>query len=344
MSAPTIAIVGATGTVGRQLIGCLQLHDVEPDQVRFFSSEKTEGEELDYEEETLPTEPPGPDAFRGVQVAIIATPPAVAKPLALQAQQSGAWTLDLSGAFRVDQNVPLVSPGVNDGILDRPFQGRIVSVAHPATQALLSVLQPLRTRFGLTFADATMLFGTASRGNAGQDQLTKQTAALLNAKEPDVEVFPHRIGFNVLPAVGGFEGLQPGGAASNVSLLCDGERHVLVEAARIWSGDALPALTATTLTVPTFHGMTIVLNAHLNRPVDADGVRATLKEDSSLKLIDDPAQNIFPMPMLATDDAAIHVGRVRANGPRVQLVACLDNVFRVADGAVELALELAERT
>lgn len=333
MSAPTIAIVGATGTVGRQLITCLQLHDVEPDQVRFFSSEKTEGEELDYEEETLPTEPPGPDAFRGVQVAIIATPPAVAKPLALQAQQSGAWTLDLSGAFRVDQNVPLVSPGVNDGVLDRPFQGRIVSVAHPATQALLAVLQPLRAKFGLTFADATMLFGTASRGNAGQDQLTKQTAALLNAKDPDVEVFPYRIGFNVLPAVGAFEGP-----------LCDGERHVLVEAARIWSGDALPALTATTLTVPTFHGMTIVLSAHLNRPVDADGVRATLKEDSSLKVIDDPAQNLFPMPMLATDDAAVHVGRIRAAGPRVQLVACLDNVFRLADGAVELALELAERT
>lgn len=336
MSAPTIAIVGATGTVGRQLIGCLQLHDVEPDQVRFFSSEKTEGEELDYEEETLPTEPPGPDAFRGVQVAIIATPSAIAKPLALQAQQAGAWALDLSGAFRVDQNVPLVSPGVNDGVLDRPFQGRIVSVAHPATQGLLSVLQPLRAKFGLAFADATMLFGTATRGNAGQEQLTRQTAALLNAKEPELEgepVFPHRIGFNVIPAVGGFEGL-----------LCDGERHVLVEAARIWSGDALPALTATTLMVPTFHGMTLVLNAHLNRPVDADGVRATLKEDSSLKVIDDPAQQLFPMPMLATDDAAIHVGRVRANGPRVQLVACLDNVFRLADGAVELALELAERT
>jgi aspartate-semialdehyde dehydrogenase len=334
MTAPTIAIVGATGTVGRQLIGCLQLHDVEPDQVRFFSSEKTEGEELDYEEETLPTEPPGPDAFRGVQVAIIATPPAIARPLALQAQQAGAWTIDLSGAFRVDANVPLVSPGVNDGVLDRPFQGRIVSVAHPATQALLSVLQPLRAKFGLAFADVTMLFGTASRGNAGQEQLTKQTAALLNAKEPEIEVFPHRIGFNVIPAVG----------TVDAAGLSEGERHVLVEAARIWSGDALPALTATSLTVPTFHGTTLIISAHLNRPVDADGVRATLKEDSSLKVIDDPLQNIYPMPQLATDDVAIHVGRVRSQGPRVQLVACVDNVFRLADTAVELALELAERT
>lgn len=332
MADPIIAVVGATGTVGRQVIASLQQHDVEPDQVRFFSSERTEGEELDYQEETLPTEKPEADAFRGVQAVILACPPEVAKKLGTQAQQQGAWVVDLSGAWRIDANVPLVAPGVNDGVLDRPFTGRIVSVAHPATQALLSVLQPLRAKFGLVFADATLLFGTASMGLAGQDQLSKQTAALMNGKEPDIEVFPHRVGFNVLPAVGAFEGP-----------LNAGERHVLVEAARIWSGD-LPALTATALTVPTYHGLTLVLSAHLNRPVDADGVRALLKEDSGLKVLDDVAQNIYPMPMLTTDDATTHVGRVRANGTRVQLVAAVDNVFKAADTAVDLALKLADRT
>jgi aspartate-semialdehyde dehydrogenase len=334
MSDPIIAVVGATGAVGRQIIASLQLHDVEPDQVRFFSSERSEAEELDYEEETLPSEKPGPDSFRGVQVVILATPPDVARRLAQQAQQQGAWVVDLSGAFRVDTAVPLVAPGVNDGVLDRPFTGRIVSVATPATQALLSVLQPLRAKFGLVFADATMLFGASSRGQAGQEQLSKQTAALMNGKDPEVEIFPHRIGFNVIPAVGGFEG----------GPLCDAERHVLVEAARIWSGDALPAITATALTMPTYHGLTLVLSAHLSRPVDADGVRALLKEEPGLKLLDDPSQNIYPMPMLTTDDAATHVGRVRAAGTRVQLVAATDNVFRAADTAVDLALKLANRT
>lgn len=332
MPEPTIAIVGATGTVGRQLIASLQLHDVEPDQVRLFSSERTEGEELDYEEETLPTEKPEGDAFRGVSAVILACPPEVARTLGPQAQQQGAWVVDLSGAWRVDAAVPLVAPGINDGVLDRPFSGRIVSLAHPATQALLAVLQPLRAKFGLVFADATILFGAASFGAQGQDQLTKQTASLLNAKEPELELFPHRLGFNVIPAVGAFEG--PLNAA---------ERHVLVEAARVWSTE-LPALTATALSVPTFHGLTLVLSAHLNRPVDADGVRALLKEDENLKVLDDPAQNVYPMPMLATDDAAVHVGRVRANGSRVQLVAAIDNVFKAADAAVGLALELSRRT
>lgn len=333
MSDPIIAVVGASGTVGRQIIASLQLHDVEPDQVRLFASERSEAEELEYEEETLPTEKPGPDAFRGVQAVILATPSAVARRLAQQAQQQGAWVVDLSGAFRVDAAVPLVAPGVNDGVLDRPFVGRIVGVAHPATQALLSVLQPLRAKFGLVFADVTMLFGTASQGQGGQEQLSKQTAALMNGKDPEIEVYPHRIGFNVIPASGSFEGP-----------LCEAERHVLVEAARIWSGDALPALTATALTVPTYHGLTLVISAHLNRPVDADGVRALFKEEPGLKVLDDPSQNIYPMPMLTTDDAATHVGRIRAVGTRVQLVAATDNVFRAADTAVDLALKLAVRT
>lgn len=333
MADPVIAVVGATGTVGRQIISSLQQHDVEPDQVRLFASDQSESEELDYEEETLPTEKPGADAFRGVQAVLLATPSDVARRLAQQAQQQGAWVVDLSGAFRVDTGVPLVAPGVNDGVLDRPFTGRIVALAHPATQALLSVLQPLRAKFGLVFADATMLFGASSRGAGGQEQLSKQTAALMNGKDPEVELFPHRLGFNVIPAVGNFEGP-----------MCDGERHVLVEAARIWSGDALPALTATALTVPTYHGLTLVLSAHLSRPVDADGVRALLKDEPGLKLLDDPAQNVYPMPMLTTDDAATHVGRVRAAGTRVQLVAAVDNVFRAADSAVELAIKLAART
>ncbi len=332
MSEPTIAVVGATGLIGRQVINSLMQHDVEPHQVRFFSSERTEGEELDYQEETLPTEPPGANAFRGVTAVILATPAPVSRQLAQRAQQDGAWVVDLSGAFRVDSTVPLVAPGVNDGVLDRPFAGRIVSVAHPLTQALLQVLTPLRAKFGLAFADFTWLTGAASGGNAGVDTLSKQTAALMNGKEPDVEAFPHRIGFNVIPASGSFEGP-----------LCELERHLLVEAARIWSGETLPALTGTALTVPTYHGATLILSAHLNRPVDADGVRAALKEDSALKLLDDVAQNIFPMPMLSTDDAAPHVGRIRANGTRVQLVATVDSAWALADSAVEIALELSDR-
>ena len=95
--------------------------------------------------------------------------------------------------------------------------------------------------------------------------------------------------------------------------------------------------------MPTYHGITLILSAHLGRRVDAEGVRATLKADSGLKVLDDPAENVYPMPMLTTDDASIHVGRVRALGERVQLVAATDNAFRVAESAIDIAFELADR-
>lgn len=332
MSDPVIAVIGATGVVGKQVIAALLAHNVEPDNVRFLASERSAGEELDYGEEPLPVEPIGPDAFRGVSAAIIATPAELSRALATRLQQEGVWAIDVTGAFRADSAVPLISPGLNGGLLDRAFTGRIVSVAHPVTQLIVSTLEPLRAEWGLMDADVTILASAALFGTAGVDRLSKQTAELMNAKEPDVETFVHRLAFNLIPAVGPIE-----------NGLAQLERQVLVEAARIWAGDAMPALTTTSVLVPTYHGVLATITAHLKRPVDADAVRAQLKTSSVLKVLDVPADNVFPMPMLSTDDASIHVGRVRAIGQRVQLVAAIDNAVRLAEGAVELALELADR-
>ncbi|MEW5741085.1 MAG: Asd/ArgC dimerization domain-containing protein [Myxococcota bacterium] len=329
-----IAVVGATGLIGRQVLASLWQHDVEPDDVRLFASEQSEGEEEDYAEETLPVERVGADAFRGVKAAILAAPAEVCRTLALEAQKAGAWAVDLSGAFRLDTKVPLIAPGVNEGVLDRPFSGRIVTLAQPATQALTCALEPLRASFGLNSVDATILFGAASKGRVGNERLSIQTAALLNAKEPEVQVFPHRLAFNVIPGVGDFE-----------NGLSAAERALLVEVARVWGqGEGTPELTATALYVPTFHCTTLILTVHLATPADLDTVRATLRGAAGLKVLDDPSTHVYPMPMLATDDAAIHVGRLRASGRRVQLVAAVDNAFRAADTAVDLALELNDRS
>lgn len=331
MTDTSLAIVGATGVLGRQVLAALALREHDASAIRCFASPRSEGLELDYEDESLEVEQLGADGFKGVKAAILALPPDAARSVAQRAQQQGVWAVDCSGAFRVDARVPLVAPGVNDEVLGRPFEGRIVAVAGAATQGLLAALQPLRAKFGLAVADCTALLSAASQGQAGVEQLTRQTAALLNGREPEVEVFPHRLAFNVVPGDPPFE-LE----------LSRAERTVLVEAARVWQGEALPALTATALFVPAFHGLTLVISAHLKHPVDADGVRAALKAGAGLKLLDEPAANVYPMPMLTTDDATVHVGRVRALGERVQLVAALDNAFRVADTAVGVALRLAE--
>lgn len=332
MSEPRISVIGASGVVGRQVVQALFLRDHPAEAVHAYASERGAGEELDYGDDSIVIEKLGADAFKETQVVVLAVPPDVARPLAEQAQLAGVWVVDCSGAFRLDEKVPLVVPGVNDGVLDRPFSGRIVSLAQAATQGFTRALEPLRAQFGLSFADATVLCGAAVHGSAGVAQLSKQTGELMNGKEPELEVFPHRLAFNVIPAVG-----------SIVNGLAAHERAMLVEAARVWGGEKLPALTATSVLVPTYHGLTLMLSAHLGRRVDADGVRACLKADTGLKLLDTPEENIFPMPMLTTDDGAVHVGRVRALGERVQLVACVDNAFRVAESSLDIAFELADR-
>lgn len=332
MSEPIIAVVGASGVVGRQVVQALALKDHPAEAVRVFSSERGAGEELDYGEETLVIEKLSEDALKGATAAVLAVPASAARPIAERAQQLGVWAIDLSGAFRVDDRVPVVVPGVNDGVLDRSFPGRVVSLASSATQAFTRALEPLRAAFGLAFADCTVLCGAATSGSAGVAHLSKQTAELMNGKDPDLEVFPHRLAFNVIPAVGALE--------HGLSSL---ERAVLIETARVWGGEKMPAITTTCLQVPTYHGLTLVLSAHLQRRVDADGVRATLKADSGLKLLDQPDENIYPMPMLTTDDASVHVGRVRVLGERVQLIAAVDNAFRAADSALDIAFELADR-
>ncbi|MBE2250379.1 MAG: aspartate-semialdehyde dehydrogenase [Myxococcus sp.] len=332
MSEPIIAVVGASGVVGRQVVQGLLMRDHPADHVRAFASERGAGEELDFGDDSIVIEKYGDDSLRGANVVIVAAPPEVARPVAERAQALGLWVVDLSGSFRVDDKVPLVVPGVNDGVLDRPFPGRIVSLAHASTQAFTRALEPLRAAFGLLFADATVLCGSAVYGSPGVAQLSKQTAELMNAKDPDLEVFPHRLGFNVIPSVGAIEGG-----------LSQQERALLIETARVWGGEKMPAVTTTSVLVPTYHGFTLVLSAHLARRADADGVRAVLKADSGLKLLYEPAENIYPMPMLATDDATVHVGRVRVLGERVQLVAAIDNAFRTADAALDIAFELADR-
>lgn len=333
MTLPVFGIVGASGVVGKQVVAACQKRGLEPEQIRLFASERNSGEEIDYDDEVLPIEPVGNDAFRGLSGAIIATPLELAKGYAKQLQGLGAWVVDCSGAFRLEQNVPMVVPGVNDGVLDRPFQGRIVSLAHPATQGVLAVLEPLREKWGLAVADVTVLGGAALFGTAGVDRLAKQAADLMNGKDPDVDTFPHRLAFNIIPAIGELE--------QGLSAL---ERHLLIEASRVWSADAMPAMTATSVLVPTYHGLTLLITAHLKAPVDVEQVRAQFKAaGSQLKVLDEPETNVYPMPMLVTDDASVHVGRVRAFQQRVQLVASLDNGVRMGDSAVELVTKLVER-
>ena len=326
-SAPHIAVLGATGVVGRQVLLALAERGHPADAVTPLATERSAGEELEYGEDTVEAEPAADEALRGMKAVVLAVPPAEAARWAQAAQRAGAWTVDLAGAFRGDADVPLHVPHVLEATA-APAKGLVVTLAHPASQAVLLALAPLREA-GLLDADVTALVGAASAGLEGVRALEKQTADLMGGRDPEPGPFPHRLGFNLLPQVGAL-----GGGRSAF------ERALLLEVARALL-PKVQALSATAFQVPIFHGISLALSVRLEKPLTADAARALLKAQPGVKLLDDAEGGVYPMPMLTASDADVHVGRVRAEGPRLQLVACVDAVGRAAATAVDLALRLS---
>lgn len=323
-----LAVVGATGAVGQQLLRALEEKDFPAQGLTLFASEKTQGVDVDYSGESLEVEQLSKEAFVGMSAVVLACPAEVARPLALAAQQAGAWVVDLSGAFRTELQVPLVL-GPDDPLLERPFAGRIVAVATPASQAILAALTPVQTTVGLLGVQVVAMFGAAHSGQRGLTAFEQQTAALLNASDVDVTVFPHRLAFNLVPQVGTFTAAH---TSEEVALKLEVARRL-----------GPTPVSCTMLSAPFFHGTMLVISAQMERGFDADALREQLKNVAGLKVLDEPAEGIYPMPMLVTADPSIHVGRIRVEGKSLQLVAALDNAGRAGDVAASLAIKLASR-
>ncbi len=325
----TIGIVGARGVVGAQLVSALQRRGVQAEQVKLFA---TDVEGVDYDGDELTCETVDPQAFNGLKVVILATPSTVAHELSKVAQQQGIWAIDLSGSHRLNEAVPLVAPGVNNAVVDRPFKGKIVSIASPESIALSQILMTLNGAFGVLAMDCSAVLSASHLGKTGVEKLSSQSASLLNGVESDADPFPHRLAFNVASGFGQFE-----------QGLSESERRILVEMVRIFGSTKPPALTCTALLAPCFHGSVMSLTVMLERPTNLEAVREIFKKEQAYKVIDDVAAHVYPLSLLTHDDSTVHVGRIRVVGQRLQLVCAIDNAFLFADRALDTALEIVER-
>jgi aspartate-semialdehyde dehydrogenase len=329
---PQIAVVGATGVIGQELLAAIASAGHPADAVTALASERSAGRELEFADETIEVEPATEESFRGVGLAYFATPAEVSKTLARAAQAAGAWAVDLSSAFRLEESVPLILPAVNLAQLRAPVRGRIVSCPSAITTALVTALDPLRP-LGLDRVFATAMLGVSSAGSLGLDALQRQTADMLSGREPEVVRFPHRIGFNLIPQVGDFNR----SAEWSSEELSWGE-----EAARIWSGTQSPPILGTAFQAPTFYGHLLNVEVQLASAPGVAGVREAMKSSAHLKLLDAPIERVYPMPMLASGDPTVHVGRIRELrgwGGGFTFVVAVDNARR---GGALNAIEIGE--
>jgi len=335
---PQIAVVGATGVVGQELLAALAADGHPPRAVTAFASERSAGREVEFSGETIPVEQAAEDSFRGVKLAYFVTPADVSRALAPAAQKEGAWAVDLSPAFRLEPAVPLILPAVNLAVAREPFHGRIVSCPSAVTTALVTTLEPLRARFGVERTFATALLGVSSAGAAGLDELQQQTIELLSGREPEIGRLPHRIGFNLIPHVGDFS-RSPDWSSEELGWND--------ECARIWSARSRVEIRGTAIQAPLFYGHLLSLEVQLASAASTSDVRATLKESSHLKLLDNAIERIYPMPMLVSGDPAVHVGRIRelpGSRSSFALVVVVDNARRgAALNAIEVGKVLLRR-
>lgn len=331
----SLAIVGATGMAGRAALELLPEADLDPSELRLLASERSKDERLEYDGEELPVATLGTGSFQGVDLALFFLPPELAREWAPRAWAAGCAVVDASRAFRSDPQVPLVAPVLNPEAAAGFRDKGIAAVATGAPAALAPVLQALSRAAGLEQLSATMLAPAAGVGTPGLVQLETEARDLMNGREPEPgEAVPHRLAYNLVPQVGTF---LPDGRT-------DEEAALETDLRRLLGAPGLRA-TATAVRVPVFHGLTVVARAVTTRAIGAETVREALRGAAGVKLVDRPGERVYPMPMLAMNDDAVLVGRIRADeGARaVDLVVTADDLRHAVGGAIRVAELIAER-
>jgi aspartate-semialdehyde dehydrogenase len=332
-----LAVVGATGNVGQTVLEVLDELDVPVRSLRPFASPRSAGTTVAFRGDDLRVEALRERAFDGCDLAIFCAGPAVAREWAPRAWAEGCAVVDDSPAFRMDPDVPLVVPEVNaDGAAGFRAKG-IVSSPGSNAIALAVTLAPLRDAAGLRRVVVATYQSASGAGQSGVEELERQARDLLNLREPDPPArFPHRLAFNVVPQVGPF---VDGGVTTEEEEIVRETRKVL----------GLPdlAIAATAVRVPVFFGHSAAVNVATLRPLAARAAREALGKAKGVKVVDDPAQRIYPMPMLVGSEDAVLVGRLRDDPSQengLDLFLCIENTRKgAATNAVQVALAVAAR-
>ncbi len=331
-----LAVLGATGAVGKALLQALEEADLPLGSLRLLASGRSAGIEVEFRGEARRVEALQEGAFQGRDVAFFAATAGVARAWASRARAAGCIVVDLSPAFRADADVPLVLPEVNPEALAGVARRGIVAVPGPSSAQLALVLAPLHRAAGVERASVVTLESVSGAGQKGVEELEVEMRAMLAFQEPPPPTaLPHRIAFNVVPQVGPF--------ADDGS--SEGERALVAEVRRL-VGSSL-RLAATSLRVPVFYGHSQAVNVRTRRKLSAAEAREILRTAPSVKVLDAPGEGVYPMPMLAVNDDAVLVGRLRDDTSQengLELFVTGDNLRRGgATTAIEITRLLLER-
>ncbi len=326
-----VAILGATGAVGREFISVLEERDFPVGKLTLLASERSEGVKLEYKDEELTVRAVKPELFEGVQIALFSPGATASREWAPIAAKAGAYVIDNSSAFRMEGDVPLVVPEVNPHALAQAKGRKIIANPNCSTIQMVVALKPLHDAARIERIVVSTYQSVSGKGQQGIRELEKQVSDLMNGRETEAHAFAYRIAFNVLPHIDSFT--DNGYTKEEMKMVHETRKIMEVPDMRV---------SATAVRVPVFYGHSESINITTEKKLSAAQARELLKKAPGVKLLDDPAQNIYPMPMLAAGDSDTHVGRIREDLSQekgLDLFVCADNVRK---GAALNAVQIAE--
>lgn len=329
MSGYNVAILGATGMVGQEMLRTVHKRGFPVSSLKLLASSRTAGTTMTFEGREYPVELAAPEAFDGVDIVLSSAGEAVSRELAPAAVERGAVVIDNTAEFRMRPDVPLVIPEINPQAC-RDHRGLIAN-PNCSTAIVLMALAPLRQVAPLRRVVVATYQSVSGAGKEAVDELDRQTEADFRGETVPPSAFKKPIAFNVIPAIGSFR--DDGYTSEEVKMTFESRKIM-----------GLPdlAVTCTCVRVPVRVGHCAAVNIEFERPVSPEQARNCLASAPGVRLCDDPASQTYPLPLEAAGEDDVRVGRIRADlslPTGLNLWVAGDNLLK---GAALNAVQIAE--
>ncbi|CAM3934919.1 aspartate-semialdehyde dehydrogenase [Paenibacillus alkaliterrae] len=331
-----VAVVGATGAVGEQILKLLESRNFPIQELKLLSSARSAGTKITFKGQEYTVQEAAPDSFKGVDIALFSAGGDVSKALAPHAVEHGAVCIDNTNAYRMDPNTPLVVPEVNIEKVSE-HQG-IIANPNCSTIQMVAALKPLQDRYGISRIIVSTYQAVSGAGSRAIDEMLRQTQAALNGESVNPDILPvgalpvkHQIAFNAIPQIDKFQ--------ENGYTL---EEMKMVRETKKIMGDESIEVTATCVRIPVVYGHSESLFVELKNNYDLEEVKQLLADAPGITLVDDPANQQYPLATDAAGKPDVFVGRLRRDlgherGLNMWIVS--DNLLK---GAAWNAVQIAE--
>ena len=324
-----VAVAGATGAVGTEMIRMLEERNFPVRKIKLLASERSVGKRLKFRGEDVPVEQLTKTAFKGVEIALFSAGADRSREFAPPAVADGAVVVDNSSAYRMDDGVPLVVPEINPEKI-REHKG-IIANPNCSTIIMVVPIYPLHKAARIKRIVVSTYQAVSGTGQKAIEELKEQVPLVMAGKPVTPKVYKYQIAFNLFPHVDAF---QPNGYTKEEMKMVNETRKIM--------GDYSIMVSATTVRVPVFRAHSEAVNVQFHRRLTADEARRILAKAPGVKVVDDPANVRYPMPLEATGQGDVLVGRIREDTSQENTLDLFVSGDQLLKGAALNAVQIAE--